>query len=49
MQITFQNTFFGTKFGRADFEAIEHKSLIDESVMYMVKYIEKKGERFAKR
>ena len=28
MQITFQNTFFGTKFGRADFEAIEHKSLM---------------------
>ena len=45
MQITFQNTFFGTKFGRADFEAIEHKSLIDDSVMYMVKYIEKTGEK----
>jgi len=45
MQITFQNTFFGTKFGRADFEAIEHKFLIDESVMYMVKYIEKTGEK----
>ena len=45
MQITYQNTFFGTKFGRADFEAIEHKSLIDDSVMYMVKYIEKTGEK----
>ena len=35
MQITFQNTFFGTKFSRADFEAIEHKSLIDDSVIYI--------------
>ena len=45
IQITFQNTFFGTKFGRADFEAIEHKFLIDETIMYMVKYIEKTGEK----
>ncbi len=45
MQITFQNTFFGTKFGRADFEAIKHKFLIDETIMYMVKYIEKTGEK----
>jgi len=45
MQITFQNTFFGEKFGRADFEPIEHKALIDDSIMYMVKYIEKTGEK----
>lgn len=45
MQITYQNTFFGTKFGRADFEEIDHKSMIDDSIMYMVKYIEKTGEK----
>lgn len=45
MQIIFQNTFFGEKFGRADFEPIEHKALIDDSIMYMVKYIEKTGEK----
>ena len=43
-QITIQNTYFNTKFGRSDFERID-KNKIGEALAYLMKYIEKSGER----
>lgn len=45
MQITLQNTFFNNKFGRTDFIPITDKRHITEDVMYMVKYMQKTGEK----
>ena len=44
MQTTFQNTHFSRRFGRNDFKAIDKNEVI-ESVRYLLKYIEKSGER----
>ena len=44
MQTTYQNTHFSQRFGRNDFEAIDKNEVI-ESVRYLLKYIEKSGER----
>lgn len=45
MQITHQNIFFIERFGRNDFKPIENNIGINESVMYMMKYIRKTGEK----
>lgn len=43
-QTTFQNTHFLNKFGRNDFKEICEKN-VERSVKYLLKYIEKSGER----
>lgn len=45
MQITHSNTFFAKTFGRNDFEELNPKEL-DKSISYLVKYMEKSGEKF---
>ncbi len=45
MQTAIQNTFFLKRFGRNDFSKIEHSSVLDQSIQYLMKYIEKSGER----
>lgn len=43
-QTTLQNTFFNDKFGRSDFKEID-KHMLGSAMSYLVKYIEKSGER----
>ena len=43
-QTTYQNTFFNERYGRTDFKEIVPYE-ISETVAYMVKYMEKTGER----
>ena len=43
-QITHQNTYFNERFGRSDFEDLD-KDSIGNAVAYIVKYIEKSGEK----
>ncbi len=45
MQTTFQNTHFLKQFGRNDFEPLGRKEEVTQSVRYLLKYIEKSGER----
>lgn len=44
MQTTYQNTHFLRYFGRNDFKAIDKNDVV-QSVRYLLKYIEKSGER----
>ena len=44
-QITMQNTYFNTRFGRNDFSAIDENYRLGNAMKYMVKYIEKTGEK----
>ena len=44
-QITKQNDYFNTLFGRNDFRPIENKDNVGEAVAYIMKYIEKSGEK----
>ena len=44
-QITHQNTYFNERFGRSDFEAIDDKKTFGRSVAYIMKYLEKTGEK----
>lgn len=44
-QKSIQNTHFNKKFGRSDFKVIEHRSDISETIKYILKYIEKTGEK----
>ncbi len=44
-QITHQNTYFNERFGRSDFEEIEDNVMLGKSVAYIMKYLEKTGER----
>ena len=44
-QITNQNSFFAKRFGRNDFERIESKNRIGDALAYLMKYIEKSGEK----
>lgn len=44
-QITLQNDYFNTHFGRNDFRIIESKSHVGEAVAYILKYLEKSGEK----
>lgn len=45
MQTTYQNTHFLKEFGRNDFKAIDIPNDISQSVKYLLKYIEKSGEK----
>ena len=44
-QITKQSEYFNSHFGRNDFRPIENKTHIGEAVAYILKYIEKSGEK----
>lgn len=44
-QITHQNTYFNDNFGRSDFEMIDDSSTLGRAVAYIMKYIEKTGEK----
>ena len=44
MQTTYQNTHFSRRFGRNDFKEIDKNDVV-QSVRYLLKYIEKSGER----
>ena len=44
-QTTVQNTYFNEKFGRSDFEKIDDNRKMGAAVAYILKYIEKSGER----
>lgn len=44
-QITHQNTYFNERFGRSDFEPIEDMQRLGGAIAYIVKYIEKTGEK----
>ncbi len=44
-QITVQNSYFVDKFGRCDFEEIEGNGKLGEALAYIMKYIEKSGEK----
>lgn len=43
--ITVQNTYFNDRFGRCDFEEIEGYGRLGEALAYIMKYIEKSGEK----
>ncbi len=45
MQTTYQNTHFLKEFGRNDFKPIDIPNDISQSVKYLLKYIEKSGEK----
>lgn len=45
IQTTFQNTHFLKEFGRNDFKPIEIPNDVTQTVIYLLKYIEKSGER----
>lgn len=44
-QIINQNTYFLKRFGRNDFEPINDKNRMGEAMAYLMKYIEKSGEK----
>lgn len=44
-QITVQNTYFNENFGRLDFEKIEDTNRLGDAMAYLMKYIEKSGEK----
>ncbi len=44
-QIAMQNSYFEKQFGRNDFRPIERKEKIGSAVAYLLKYIEKSGEK----
>ena len=44
-KITRQNTYFNEHFGRSDFEKIENDHVLQDAMNYLMKYIEKSGER----
>jgi len=44
-QITNQSLYFIERFGRNDFEPIEDQGRMGEAMAYLMKYIEKSGER----
>ncbi|MDD7092790.1 MAG: hypothetical protein PUI02_05545 [Christensenellaceae bacterium] len=45
VQKTVQNTYFNERFGRSDFEAIQSVYSLDNSIRYILKYIEKCGTK----
>ncbi len=44
-QDTVQNTYFNERFGRSDFEEIDSRAKLGSSIAYLVKYMEKTGEK----
>ena len=45
MQETYQNTYFNERFGRSDFEPIEDNVNLGNAIAYLMKYMEKTGEK----
>ena len=46
MQVSNQSTYFNEKFGRSDFKEIdEHEKRLGSALAYLMKYIEKSGEK----
>ena len=45
MQITHQNDYFKSRFGRNDFEPIDELMRIGDAIAYIMKYLEKSGEK----
>jgi len=45
VQRTIQNTYFNERFGRSDFSEILHRQDLGEAMTYLIKYIEKTGEK----
>lgn len=44
-QTTHQNTYFNERFGRSDFEPPDDKGKLGSAIAYLVKYLEKTGEK----
>lgn len=44
-QITHQNTYFNERFGRSDFEAMDDRATLGRAIAYIMKYLEKSGEK----
>jgi len=44
-QITNQSLYFNERFGRSDFEPIDDRTRMGEAMAYLMKYIEKTGEK----
>ena len=44
-QITNQNLYFTERFGRNDFEPVEDQNRVNDAKAYLMKYLEKSGER----
>ena len=44
-RVTHQNTYFNERFGRSDFEEIVDNGVLGDAMAYIMKYIEKSGER----
>ena len=44
-RITHQSIYFNERFGRSDFEEIVDNGVLGEAMAYIMKYIEKSGER----
>lgn len=44
-QITMQNSFFLRRFGRNDFDKITDRERVGDALSYLMKYIEKTGEK----
>ena len=44
-QITKQNSYFNERFGRTDFEEIDDKDKTANAILYLLKYIDKSGEK----
>lgn len=45
VQVTRQNTYFNERFGRCDFKKVESKQAIGDAIAYLIKYMEKSGEK----
>lgn len=47
MRLTIQNTYFNQRFGRSNFESIDHsiKQLYNNILQYLLKYLAKWGEK----
>ena len=45
MQETYQNSYFNKRFGRSDFKDIEDDANLGNAIAYLVKYMEKTGEK----
>ena len=44
-QVTIQNTYFNERFGRCDIEPIRDRTEMGSAMAYIMKYIEKSGEK----
>ncbi len=45
VQHTIQNTYFNKRFGRSDFEPVDDRAALGDAVAYLMKYLEKTGEK----